>query len=221
MKKRWVFAILLIVMLGVNVLLYSKLPDAIPSHWNINGQIDSYQGKWFVFFPIGVYLFFALLFPLLRHFDPRKDHYLRFQKVYDSFMIALFLFLFGMWLITMIACFCPSMVDIRLLMLLATSILFIVIGNLMPKMKSNFFMGIRTPWTLSNETVWFLTHRMAGWLWFIGGFLLLPAIFLQSNASFLYLMVLVMILAIVPCAYSYVIFQKMTHSKMNEKGKKS
>lgn len=218
MKKRRVFVLLLIIMMVTTCVLYPQLPNKIPSHWNFDGMIDGYQDSWFLFIPILIYFMVTVLFSFLRHVDPLHDNYARFQKTYDSMIIVLLFFIFSLWLIMAVSAFYPTWIDMNLVMHLLLSMLFVVLGNLMPKIKSNYFIGIRTPWTLTNESVWFKTHRMAGKLWFVGGFLMLPAIFLQNQASILYMIGMVILLGSIPCVYSYVIFQKMAHSTENEKG---
>lgn len=214
MKKYWVFGILLIGMIVISCVLYPYLPEKIPVHWNLQGAIDSYSGRWFIFFPIGLYLLMAQLFPILRRIDPKRSNYARFEGTYDSFIIMLLLFLFSLWVITCIASFYPESVNIYMILSLLIGILFVVFGNLMPKLKINYMIGFKTPWTLSNETVWLKTHQLAGKLWFAGGFVMMAGSLLpvSSQLALLYLLGCASLITLIPCIYSYVIFKRIRHS---------
>lgn len=221
-KYNWIFGTLLICMVAVSCFLYPYLPKQIPIHWNAEGMIDSYGDRMFLFLPIGLYLFLAALFPLLRRLDPRSKNYVRFERTFDSVMILMLLFLFCLWAIICLACFYPDRIDIPMILSLLISILFVIFGNLMPKIKSNFMIGIKTPWTLSNETVWLKTHRFTGKLWFVGGFVMMAGILLPSSSLFsmVYLLGCVCVMTLIPCIYSYMISKNITHSYENEKGRR-
>ena len=102
-------------------------------------------------------------------------------------------------------------VNVSMFVCVGTSLLFVVIGNVMGKFKHNYFVGIKTPWTLANEEVWAKTHRMAAPLWVVGG--IISAIFAilgnGKSSSFIALMIIVSVISIVPIIYSYVIFKKL------------
>ena len=214
MKKQKAFYVLFFGMIIVNLLLYTKLPNQIPVHWNVKGQIDDYMSKLFIFFPVALLLLMNITFTILKHIDPKQSNYVRFAQTFEAIKLAIYLFIFCLWSITLVACFDPDLINISMMMNLLCGAIFTILGNLMPKFKTNFFIGIKTPWTLSNETVWFKTHRMAGKLWFIGGILMMiSTLFLRSNDMIIKQFIfLVCILAFVPCMYSYVLYRKITRN---------
>ena len=97
---------------------------------------------------------------------------------------------------------------------LLLGILLVVLGNMMPKLKINYMIGFKTPWTLSNETVWLKTHRLAGKLWFAGGFVMMAGSLLpiSSQLALLYLLGCASLITLIPCIYSYIIFKRIRHS---------
>jgi len=99
----------------------------------------------------------------------------------------------------------------------ACGLLFVFIGNMMPKVKSNFFVGVKTPWALSNSEVWNKTHRLAGYLFFFGGLLtFVISFFLREYALFITLMVIVTVMVIVPTVMSYVWFKKFNNEHTSD-----
>lgn len=214
MKKQIFFYMLFFSIIITNILLYTKLPAYIPTHWNVEGTIDAYMPKLFIFFPAAILLLMKGLFIVLKHIDPKKDNYCRFVHAYEAFQLALYLFIFCLWGISVVACFDSDMINMSMIMNLLIGAVFTIFGNLMPKLKSNYFIGIKTPWTLSNETVWMKTHRMAGKLWFFGGILMIVCALLMKNHTMIVgqFVVMVCMLAFVPCIYSYVLYRKITQS---------
>jgi uncharacterized membrane protein len=88
-------------------------------------------------------------------------------------------------------------------------LLFIILGNYMPKVKTNYFIGIRTPWTLANETVWARTHRFGGKVFFIGGIIMIASAFAPSSIRTVLLIASIVCIAIVPMVYSYAVYRKV------------
>ena len=105
--------------------------------------------------------------------------------------------------------FYPGRISVGRVTTAMVGLLFVFLGNMMPKMKNNFFMGIRTPWTLSDPDVWNRTHRLGGILWFAGGLLTVALALcgISETLMFVLLMVLVAVLALVPTVYSYLCFR--------------
>jgi uncharacterized membrane protein len=87
-------------------------------------------------------------------------------------------------------------------------LLFIILGNYMPKVKTNYFIGIRTPWTLANETVWTRTHRFGGKVFFISGIIILVSAFAPSSIRAVLLIASIVCIAVVPMVYSYAVYKK-------------
>lgn len=184
------------------------LPDKLPTHWNASGAIDGYSAKNFVilFFPaltLGLYLLLTFL-PLI---DPFRENYKKFALPYfliRLFLVLLFAFLYFYTLWAGLG-YAPK---INLLIIPFFSLFFVVLGLLVPKIKRNYFVGIRTPWTLQNENVWQKTHQFGGKTMTITGLLCFFTIFL-GDYSFVVFIILVLIGALSPVFYSYFIYKKL------------
>jgi uncharacterized membrane protein len=151
---------------------YFNLPAQVAIHWNFAGQPDAYgsgqvQAVVFPLIIVGMYL----LFLLLPHLDPKKERYEQFRRTYYIFknlilaMMAIIFFTAGL---SNLGYNLPIGVIVPALI----GLLFIIIGNYLGKIKMNWFVGIRTPWTLSSEEVWNKTHRFGGKMFILAGFLL-------------------------------------------------
>lgn len=150
-----------------------KLPEKIPSHWNASGEIDGYMDK-----PWGVYMFpiistvTTLLMMFLPQVAPKGFKLGSGQSVYEIIVLVLAIFMLG----TMVLVFEAGMndhVDMNQWVLVGMGGLFIIIGNYIAKVPKNFFLGIRTPWTLASDEVWYKTHRFGSWTFVLSGILAL------------------------------------------------
>jgi uncharacterized membrane protein len=198
--------------LFVVAMLYSlymaqHLPDTVPTHWGINGKPDQYGSKWtnLLLMP-GVIVFMALLTPVLAKISPRKFQMASFE---DTYGYAMFL-CGGLMLALHIVIVQASMgahLDMNKTMMFVLFAFFALIGNVMGKIKQNFFMGIRTPWTLADERVWHATHRYAGRLWLIGG--TAGAIGALIGVPFGLEIGFFVVLAFVPVLKSYLLYVKL------------
>jgi len=188
---------------------YSVFPEQVPVHWNFAGQVDRFGGKFEGAFimPIAataMYLLF-LLIPLV---DPKKEKYQQFQKVYNLFRYLLILILWAIYLISSFNALGYN-VRVEIWIPLIIGLLFIVLGNYMGKIKPNWFMGIRTPWTLSNDQVWSKTHRLGGKMFMLMGLLFILNPLLPFQSLTWMLIVPITLVALVPIIYSYVLFKKI------------
>lgn len=203
-KKTLIITLILTLMpCFIGLLLWNQLPDTIPTHFNYNNEIDGYSSKPFVVFAIPALLvilhflcvFMSLHDPRKQNISPKLKHFVLY--IIPSVSLLICVLSYGTALGYMIN---PGMV-VNLLL----GFLFIVIGNYLPKIKQNYTMGIKLPWTLASETNWYKTHRMAGWLWILSGILFLGNAFLRSPL----LMIAAVILMIgIPGIYSYFLYKK-------------
>jgi len=204
--------LLIILVLGAwaaGFYFYSVFPETVPVHWNIAGEVDRYGSRFEGAFilPIVVTAMY-LLFLFIPLIDPKKEKYQQFQNVYHIFRYILILI---MWVIYLIASFNGLGYNIRveIWIPLTIGVLFLILGNYMGKIKSNWFMGIRTPWTLSNDEVWNKTHRLGGKLFMLMGLLLMLSPVLPWQSLTLTLIIPVSIIALVPVVYSYLLYRKI------------
>ncbi|MBA2877859.1 putative membrane protein [Anoxybacillus kamchatkensis] len=192
MMKKHAFIIILIACSYVlGLLAIPFLPDEVAIHWNVAGEADSFINKWWgaLLFPIFLTGIVALVV-FLPKVDPRKENYEKFEKVYRIFLHVFVLFLFSMYVVTL-AYNIGIPVQVDVVVPIGVGMLFIVLGNYMPKIKPNYFFGIRTPWTLENEEVWQKTHRVGGKVFVIMGIFIMLTIFATSVWRFIFLMIIV------------------------------
>lgn len=206
MKISKILLILTIISFLGTLFIYSSLPEEIPIHWGINGEVDNYASKPFAILigllPLGVYL----LMLVLPKIDPKRESYSKHKKAYRITSIAIVIVLIitnWMSLLTALG----YEVNISIIINLFVGILFIIIGNYMPQIRNNYFFGIRNPWTLSNENVWRKTHRLGGYGFVISGLLFILSIPFKNILSMLPI-VFIIIFVIGINVYSYLLFTK-------------
>lgn len=216
LKKEWYVLIILLLPFISSAVLWNNIPDIVPTHFNIQGEADDYGPKWMtaIMFPaIGLGVYFLLLF--LPVIDP-KNRIRSTQKPISAIRIFTSVFFTGIYAVVMAKTLGYS-VDISIYVFASVGLLFMVLGNYMNSVKPNYFVGIRTPWTLENPEVWRRTHRMANKVWIAGGLLLIiiPLTMDLTYTPFLIVSLLIL-LGGVPLVYSYLIFKKITSSKEKE-----
>ncbi|THF80864.1 hypothetical protein E6C55_09665 [Cohnella fermenti] len=187
----------------------AKLPSEVAAHYNVAGEVDRMMAKrdfWLTYGATAILL--PALMTVLRRIDPRRSNYSRFQGYFSLIRWGLSLFIHVIFVL-MIADQLGYSLPIPKLIIGAVGVLWMVLGNRMSQVKSNFFVGIRTPWALSDETNWNRTHRLAAKLWVVAGLLMFAAAWVVPNA-WLAVVVLVAALgsALVPAAYSYVLYAR-------------
>ena len=208
MKKSQVVILGLILMsFLIGVCLYSQMPEKMASHWNSKGEVDDYMPRFWALFLMPILSFgLFLLFLLVPKIDPLKQNIEKFRKYYDGFIVLIIGFLFYVYLLT-IFWNLGFRFNMAQLMMPALGALFYYCGVLIENAKRNWFIGIRTPWTLSSEMVWDKTHKLGGKLFKIAGIIALFGIILESYA-FIFLIIPVIFISIYLIAYSYFEFQK-------------
>jgi uncharacterized membrane protein len=189
--------------LGFTAAMYGRLPERVPTHWDMNGAVNGDSSRAFAAWLVpGIMALIALVLPRLPAIDPRRANYAKFRPTYDLVVngiltmllvmhVAMLGFALG-WPISMER-FTPFMVGALLILL----------GNVMPRARPNWMFGIRTPWTLSNDRVWERTHRLGGVLFVIAGAALVLAALLFPSATFHVIIVAVVGASVVPLVYSY------------------
>jgi uncharacterized membrane protein len=187
--------------------LYSRLPQLVPTHWNASGKEDGFTPKpWGPFIlPLLMTGVYALLLVIPR-ISPRGYRMDRFRGVYDIMQMVILAFLFlinGLALLAGIG----APVPMHRAILAATGLLFVVLGNFMGKLTKNFFVGIRTPWTLASDEVWLRTHRLGGKSFVLSGIGLFISGLVGGGA--VPLLVAIAVAAGIPVVYSYVLYRRI------------
>ncbi len=191
------------------LLLWSRLPDPMPAHWNAAGEIDGYMSKfWGVFLIPIISIALAGLFLIIPNIDPLKANIAQFRATFNWFIVVFVVYMLYVYALTLFAALGTSF-NMTLMLLPAVGLLFIGIGYLMNGAKRNFFIGIRTPWTLSSDTVWNETHKLGSKLFMLGGVVTILCAFL-GEAGIWIMLVAMLGAAFVPIVYSYVLYQRET-----------
>ncbi len=194
--------------------VWNDLPDKVPLHWNISGEIDKYGNKAeLILIPMLLPLLTYLIFLIVPKIDPKS----KLDKMGNKFQTLKFLLTMFMSVLALFIIYLAKnrSFDNSNYIVLLVGLLYLILGNYFKTVKANYFIGIRTPWTLENETVWKETHKLGGKLWFIGGLLIIiSSLILEKQLNFILFIVITAIITLVPVVYSYLKFQKIKkHTK--------
>jgi uncharacterized membrane protein len=198
---------LVVVAFAVTIYFYPQMPEKMATHWNAKGQVDGYMSK-----DTGMFLMpfvmagIALLLYFIPYLDPRRRNIERFRPYYEGFIVVFSIFLLAVQY-QIILWNLGIKLSPNIFIPIAIGLLFFYIGFLCEKAKSNWFVGIRTPWTLSSDKVWEKTHRLGGILFKIAGIIAIAGIFFQRYA-FLFVLVPAFALTAITVIYSFVIYKR-------------
>ncbi|MFA6436632.1 MAG: DUF1648 domain-containing protein [Candidatus Paceibacterota bacterium] len=208
--KKEIFPIFfLLILVVVGIIFYGQLPAQIPTHWGINGEINGWSSRNMVVFymPI-IYLIGYLFLSFIVLLDPLRKNVEKSYSIYWQMKFAIVLFLSALHVLMLNAAMSTAKLPVDKIVIIGTGALFFFLGALMPKIKRNFFIGIKSPWTLSSDEVWKKTHEMGMWVFeVIGVATALSAIF-KSEMSFIMMMVFIIGGVIFLGVYSYLVFRK-------------
>ncbi|HEY8460277.1 MAG TPA: DUF1648 domain-containing protein [Blastocatellia bacterium] len=175
-------ALLIAATLIVTLALYPYLPDRIPTHWNWRGEIDRYGEKWEIFLLPGVMVLFVLFYAALPWLSPRRFDVGAFRSTYLYIMLLLIVFFAYLQALILWAAFSKPL-DMNRSLMTAACLLLILLGNVLGRVRRNFYIGVRTPWTLASEKVWDATHRFAARAFVLAGLLGLLSMAVSSGAA--------------------------------------
>lgn len=205
LSKKTVILSVIIILLPclIGLLLWKRLPNTVPTHFDAHNQANGWSSKPFAVFGIpGLMAGLQLLCLWATTNDPRR------KNINDK------LFNVVIWIVPAVSLLCclssyalalNYRFNITLAVNLFIGVLFLIIGNYLPKAKQNYTVGIKLPWTLNSEENWNRTHRMSGWLWIAGGLLMIVNAFFGSTILFV---ITLCIITIPPTIYSYTLYKK-------------
>ena len=203
-----IVTILIVTSTLAGLLLWNQLPEPMASHWGVNDQVNGYMSKfWGVFLMPVITIAMLLLFLVIPSIDPLKANIAQFRDYFNSFIALIVAFMVYIYGLTLVWNLGYASFRMSTAMLPAMGLLFIFVGVMIGKAKRNYFIGIRTPWTLSSDKVWDETHRIGGKLFIASGALALLGAFFPDYA-FWFIMVPVLGTALFTVVYSYVLFQR-------------
>jgi len=191
------------------LLLWDHLPDLMASHWNANDQVNGDISKfWGVFLLPLITLGMFLLFLVIPSIDPLKANIAQFRKAFNLFIVLIVAFMVYLYGLTLAWNLGFTNFKMSGAMLPAIGLLFIFIGFMLRQAKRNFFIGIRTPWTLSSDMVWNETHRVGAVLFMISGALAFIGGFFGGTTAFWLMFIPLIGSTIFLLVYSYVLYQR-------------
>lgn len=216
-KKLLVFSFLLYLFpLALILLTYNDLPKTIPSHWNMQGQADQWMNKSILFIELAGMLALHIFLLFLQRILPDK-HGVKYSK------LASIMFYYFVPLLTMIVIGAsifsiytgPQIISTVVMVFIG--VIFLVTGNYLPKVRHNYWLGIKLPWTLASPSNWEKTHRFAGPIWALSGFIIiilgfLTLVILPEEVAFVIMAILIVISILVPTIYSYKEYKKEYHA---------
>lgn len=194
-----------------SALVFARLPERVPVHWNAAGEVDRYGSRFegAVLLPL-VILGMALLIPALPRLDPRGANYEKFRPTYHLVMNATLTFMLAIHLVALGTALGIAL-PMERLMPVGVGVLLIVLGNALPRARPNWMFGIRTPWTLSNDRAWERTHRVGGYLMVAAGVVVLLSAFVVPVPMMTWLLIgAVVVASLGSVVYSYVAWRQET-----------
>lgn len=205
--------LIILIIIFSSFYFYANFPAQVATHWNFRGEADGFSAKTFAsfFFP-ALIIFMYVMFFVLPHLDPKKARYDEFKKAYAIFRHLIVIALGIVYLATGVYNLGYN-INIGIITAWTIGLLMIIFGNYMAKIKNNWFLGIRTPWTLSNENVWNRTHRVGRYLFIIFGVVVMIAPFLPETAALILFFGWAIALLIGTFGYSYWAYQQETKKK--------
>lgn len=204
MRKLFHFSVgILFLLFVIGLIFYFYLPEKIVNHWNAQGIGDGYSSKFWGLFLIPIIsLILFIFFYLIPLVDPLKNNLKKFKRYYELFILLFLLFMFYVevliifanlgFIFNMVLYFCP-----------AFAVLYFCLGFILEKSKRNWFVGIRTPWTLSSDEVWEATNKLGGKLFKISGIISITGIFFE-NYAIGFILIPVIIFSVYLIIYSYI-----------------
>lgn len=187
----------------IGLLLWNRLPEQLPTHFDSNGEVNGWSSKPFAVFGIPLFLLLCQWFCIFgMSYDPKKHNISDKMKKLVLWIVPVAA------LICNLSCYASALgidVGIEVIVSALLGVLFILVGNYLPKSKQSYTVGIKLPWTLNNEENWCKTHRMAGWLWMAGGVVM----FINAFLKFSWLPTIALfIMVLLPMIYSFLLYKK-------------
>jgi uncharacterized membrane protein len=190
-------------------IIWNILPEKVPTHWNYKGEVDKWGDKYSLIvllflLPVLTYV----LMVVIPKIDPKKKIGQMGGKYYQlKFILVLFMSTLAFIILHISVNQSTSSAN---LIFIPIGVLFIALGNYFKVIQPNYFIGIKTPWTLENKEIWKLTHKMAGKLWIVGGLLIVLGSLTLDKSIFIYILItIIAIISIVPVVYSYIKFKEL------------
>ncbi|MBS3119427.1 SdpI family protein [Candidatus Woesearchaeota archaeon] len=204
---RRILLVIILVSVVLSIYFYPQFPAQIASHWNARGDVNGYMPKFPGLFLMPMLLsVLFVLFSIIPVIDPLKANIRKFREYFEKFIVLLFAFLLYIQLLTIIWNLGVRF-DMTLFILPALALLFFYIGILMEKARRNWFIGIRTPWTMSSDKVWANTHRLGSKLYKLVALITIAGLFFRQYALIIFIVSAVSV-TVITIVYSYIEYRR-------------
>jgi uncharacterized membrane protein len=208
MRNRNFGFVIALLAVAFSIWAWPRLPEVITTHWNMKGEADGYSSRLLGAGLLPLFLaVLPLIFRVLPRIDPRGENYVKFSAAYWLIANSIVLFLAGIHVVVLLNAM-GTPVDVNLMVGAGVGLLLMVIGNYLGKVQPNWFLGIRTPWTLASEPVWRKTNRTAGWLFVLAGLVITASAFVPLLPTVLIMGISITIAAVIPVVQSYVLWKR-------------
>lgn len=209
LKKQIVSLIILFLPFIYLAYEWNSLPQQVPIHWNHKGEIDNWGSKVSLIWTLVSLLIVPyLLMLIIPKIDP-KNKLATMGGKYEQIKLVFLTFLTGLTILIIYSSKNEEIANPNSILILM-GLLFIILGNYFKVIKQNYFIGIKTPWTLENEQIWKMTHRMAGKLWIVGGLLIvILCLILPSTMAIWVFLTITILISLIPVGYSYFKYKEM------------
>jgi uncharacterized membrane protein len=199
--------ILVVIAVVFSAVVYNRLPEQVASHWGANDQVNGHMSRfWGAFLMPIIAVGMLALFLVIPGIDPLKANIAQFREAFNAFIVLIMVFLLYVHFLTLLWNLGYQNFKMSLALLPAIGLIFIFAGLMMMKAKRNFFIGIRTPWTLSSDHVWDETHRVGSWLFIAMGIVTIFTGFLGQTGIYV-MFTAILFAVIVPVVYSYILYR--------------
>jgi uncharacterized membrane protein len=210
--SRWYAALVIAAAVAMSAAAYPRLPERVPVHWGVRGDPDRLGSRFeaTVLLPF-VILTVWLVLRLLPRIDPRAPNYAKMQSAYDltvNATMTVLLFVHAM----VLAAGLGYAVPVARITPILVGALFVTTGNVLPRARPNWWFGIRTPWTLSNDRVWMRTHRVGGYVMSAAGIVIIAGAALPGARPFAVFITASAIATLGLIVYSYIAWREETRS---------
>ena len=208
LKALIISSVIILLPIIAGLLLWDQLPERFATHWGVDGQPDGWAGKPMAVFGMPLFILAVQwIGALVTAADPKNKN-----QTNKAFTVVLWITpaisLLGAGMIYGTAL--GMVIQVNTLMPIFMGILFLFVGNYLPKCKQNHTIGLKLPWTLDNEENWNATHRLGGKVWVAAGVLMLLCTFLPESWNVVGVFVVTVAAVVIPCVYSYVYYRKQT-----------
>ena len=202
--RKWIPSLIIAAAIVASALVYPKLPETVPTHWDMSGHPNGWSsrafGAWVL--PVIMIVLWVQLW-ILPAIDPRGVNYAKFAGTFETIIDAILVYMLGVHLIILRASL-GYPVPMQRIIPASVGVLLVLVGNLLPRARPNWFVGIRTPWTLSSDRVWEKTHRIGGRVFVAGGLLILLSALATPQLASIVLVTVVVLSTATVLIYSYV-----------------